>query len=216
MPNPIPPVIRTLLIANVGIYLLQMVLGDGLMLDFALWPFGERAGLGSDGGVVTVGFQPWQLVTYGFLHSGLAHLFMNMLALFMLGGAIESALGARHFLIYYFVCVIGAALAQLLTIDYFTGGFYPTVGASGGVFGVLLAFAVLFPHKKLILFPIPIPMPAWLFVTLYGAAELFFGVTGTVAGVAHFAHLGGMLVGFVLLQYWRGRLPWKPRNPLQL
>ncbi len=216
MLNQIPPVIRVLLIANVAIYLLQMMLGDTLALDFALWPFGEQTGRAPDGSIVTVGFQLWQLVTYGFLHSGLPHLFMNMLALFMLGGAIESALGSRHFLIYYFVCVIGAALAQLVTIEYFTGGFYPTVGASGGVFGVLLAFALLFPREKLILFPIPIPMPAWLFVTLYGAAELFFGVTGTMAGVAHFAHLGGMLGGFVLLQYWRGKLPWKPRNRLTL
>lgn len=212
----LPPVIRALLIANVGIYLLQMLLGESALLDFALWPFGELTGTAPDGSTITVGFEIWQLLTYGFLHSGPTHLLMNMLALFMLGGPIERVLGGRHFLIYYLVCVVGAAVAQLLTMEYFTGGFYPTVGASGGVFGVLFAFALFFPREKLILFPIPIPIPAWLFVTLYGAAELIFGVTGTMAGVAHFAHLGGMLAGFVLLQYWRGRLPFKPRNPLQL
>lgn len=216
MPTQLPPVIRALLVANVGIYLLQMLIGDRLTLDFALWPFGEQTGRAPDGQIVTVGFEIWQLLTYGFLHSGLPHLLMNMLALYMLGGPIERVLGSRHFLIYYLVCVVGAAVLQLLTIEYFTGGFYPTVGASGGVFGVLFAFALLFPREKLILFPIPIPMPAWLFVTLYGAAELFFGVTGTMAGIAHFAHLGGMLFGFLLLQYWRGKLPLKPRNRLTL
>ena len=193
------PVTRALLIANVAVYLLQLVSGNALMDWLALWPLGY-------------GFMPWQLLTYGFLHSGPTHLLMNMLALFMLGGPIERVLGSRHFLIYYLVCVVGAALAQLLTIEYFTGGFYPTVGASGGVFGVLLAFGLFFPREKLILFPIPVPISAWLFVTLYGLAELLFGVSGTLAGVAHFAHLGGMLAGFLLLQYWRGRLPWKQRG----
>lgn len=215
MLNPLTPTIRLLLIANVAIYLLQLLLGDALLFDFALWPFGEETGRAPDGSIVTVGFELWQPLTYGFLHGGLAHLFMNMLGLYMLGGAIEQVLGSRHFLIYYLVCVVVAAFAQLLVIEYFTGGFYPTVGASGGVFGVLFAFALLFPREKLMIFPIPVPLPAWLFVTLYGAAELYMGVTGTLAGIAHFAHLGGMVGGFVLLQYWRGRLPWKPRRRLQ-
>lgn len=216
MPSQIPPVIRALLIANVAIYLLQQLAGDFLTLNFALWPFGEKTGTAPDGSVVTVGFQLWQLLSYGFLHSGLTHLAMNMLGLYMLGGQIEQVLGSRHFLIYYLACIVGAALAQLLVVEFFLGGFYPTVGASGGVFGVLLAFALLFPRERLILFPIPIPIPAWLFVTLYAAAELYFGVTGTLAGIAHFAHLGGMVVGFVLLQYWRGKLPLKPRRQLRL
>lgn len=216
MPTQLPPVVRALLIANVGIYLLQMLVGDLLTLQFALWPFGEQTGQAPDGSIVTVGFEIWQLLTYGFLHSGIAHIVMNMLALYMFGGPIERVLGSRYFLIYFLVCIVGAAVAQLVTIEYFTGGFYPTVGASGGVFGVLFAFALFFPREKLILFPIPIPMPAWLFVTLYGAAELFFGVTRTLAGIAHFAHLGGMLAGFILIQYWRGRLPIKPRNQLTL
>ena len=88
------------------------------------------------------------------------------------------------------------------------------VGASGGVFGLLLAFAMLFPQRKVVPLIPPIPMPAWLFVTGYGALELFLGVTGTQSGVAHFAHLGGMAGGYLLIQYWRGRLPWKPRRRL--
>lgn len=214
MPTSIPPVVRTLLIANVAVFLLQMLIGDWLTLYFALWPFGQASGEGPDGAQVTVGFEVWQLLSYAFLHGGITHIAMNMIGLYSLGGTVEQVLGARNFLIFYLVCVVTAALAQLLVIEFFTGGFYPTVGASGGVFGVMLAFALMFPREKLIVFPIPIPLPAWLFVGLYTAAELYFGVTGTAAGIAHFAHLGGMVGGFVLLQYWRGRLPFKPNRRL--
>jgi membrane associated rhomboid family serine protease len=206
-----PPVTRALLFANVGIYLLQMLLGDVLVIHFALWPLGpERAVQG--GG--TVGFEIWQLLTYGFLHGGLTHLLFNMLALWMFGGAIEQLFGSRPFAIYYLICVVGAAIAQLVVIAWFTGGFYPTLGASGGVFGVLLAFGMMFPHQRIMLLFPPIPMPAWVFVTGYGVIELYLGVTGSQAGVAHFAHLGGMAAGFVLIQYWRGKLPIRPRRVL--
>ena len=152
-------------------------------------------------------FQLWQLLTYGFLHGSVGHLFFNMLALFMFGGEIERLLESRHFLVYYLACVIGAAITQLLV----TGGSQqlpiPTVGASGGVFGLLLAFGLAFPKRRIMLLFPPIPMPAWLFVTLYGLLELYLGVTGSGQGVAHFAHLGGMAAGYVLLTYWtRGRL----------
>ena len=100
-------------------------------------------------------------------------------------------------------------------IAWFTGGFYPTVGASGGVFGILLAFGMMYPHNRIMLIFPPIPMPAWLFVTGYGLVELYLGITGTQAGVAHFAHLGGMLGGYLLVQYWRGRLPLKPSRYLE-
>ena len=110
--------------------------------------------------------------------------------------------------------MIGAAVAQLIVVHYFTGGTYPTLGASGGVFGLLLAFGMMFPHQKLMLIFLPIPIPAWIFVIGYGAIELFQGIAGTQAGVAHFAHLGGMAAGFVMIQYWRGRLPIKPRRIL--
>ena len=205
----LPPVTRALLFANIAIYLLQMLLpGNFLIAHFALWPPGpsEYADV--------PGFQIWQLVSYGFLHGGFTHIAFNMLALWMFGGAIENLFGARPFALYYFVCVIGAALAQLAVVHFVTGGFYPTLGASGGVFGLLLAYGMMYPHARIMLLFPPIPMPAWLFVTGYGALELFLGITGTQAGVAHFAHLGGMAFGFVLIQYWRGRLPWKPRRIL--
>ncbi len=211
MPFDLPPVTRALLIANVAIFGLQQLFGDVLLAWFALWPLG--AGMPVQGGG-SVGFEIWQLVSYGFLHGSVTHLLFNMLALWMFGGAIERLFGSRPFAIYYLVCVVGAAVAQLAVIAWFTGGFYPTLGASGGVFGLLLAFGMMFPHERIMLIIPPIPMPAWLFVTGYGVIELFLGITGTQAGVAHFAHLGGMAAGFVLIQYWRGRLPWKPRRVL--
>ena len=208
MPFDLPPVTRALLIANVAVYLLQMLTGDALLIHFALWP------LGPPRYADVPGFEPWQIVTYSFLHGGLTHIGFNMLALWMFGGPIERLFGSRPFAFYYFVCVIGAAIAQLLVVAYWTGGYYPTLGASGGIFGLLLAYGMMYPHARIMLLFPPIPMPAWLFVIGYGALELFLGVTGTQAGVAHFAHLGGMAVGFVLIQYWRGKLPVRPRRIL--
>ena len=203
-----PPVTRALLLANVAIYLVQMLTGELLVAHFALWPLGPSP---YDN---VPGFEPWQVVTYGFLHGSLTHIAFNMLALWMFGGAIESLFGSRPFAIYYFACVIGAALTQLAVMHFFPNGYFPTLGASGGIFGVLLAYGMMYPHARIMLLIPPIPMPAWLFVTGYGLIELFLGVTGTQAGVAHFAHLGGMAFGFALIQYWRGRLPWKPRRIL--
>jgi membrane associated rhomboid family serine protease len=187
-----------------------------LIIHFALWPLGpDRVlGVGADGALVSAGFRVWQLVTYAFMHGGWQHIFFNMLALFMFGGVIERTFGAREFLIYYFVCLVVAALAQLAVVHFFTGGFYPTLGASGAIFGLLLAFGMLYPHQRIMLLFPPIPMPAWLFVTGYVILELVLGVTGTQSGVAHFAHLGGALAGFVMIEYWRGKLPIKPRRRL--
>lgn len=185
------PIVRALIIANVGIFFLQDFSEDSLTSVFALWP------------VNTPLFHVWQLITYAFLHAGFSHLFFNMFGLFMFGPDIERTLGTRHFLIYYFVCVVGAALLHLLVTALQGGMPIATVGASGGIFGILLAFGMFFPQRRLMLLFPPIPMPAWLFVTLYGAAELLMGVFGTMQGVAHFAHLGGMLAGFLLLFYWR-------------
>lgn len=204
----LPPVTRALLVVNVAVFLLQQVTGNLLVVHFALWPLGT-----SPYGNVA-GFEPWQLVTYSFLHGSITHIVFNMLALWMFGGAIERLFGSRPFALYYFVCAIGAALAQLATVHYFTGGFYPTLGASGGVFGLLLAYGMMYPHARILLLFPPIPMPAWLFVIGYGAVELVLGVTGTQSGVAHFAHLGGMAFGFLLIQYWRGKFPLKPRRIL--
>ncbi|GAB2559388.1 rhomboid family intramembrane serine protease [Rhodanobacter koreensis] len=203
MPFDLPPVTRNLLIANIAVFLLQQVMGDVIVQYFALWPLGS--GL----------FGVWQIITSAFLHGGLTHILFNMFALYMFGGAIERTLGAREFTIYYFVCAIVASLLQLAVLWFFPPTEYgPTLGASGAIFGLLLAFGMMYPHEKVMLMFLPIPMPAWLFVTGYAVVELTMGVTGFEPGVAHFAHLGGMLGGIVLIQYWRGRLPLKPKRRL--
>jgi membrane associated rhomboid family serine protease len=190
-----PPITRALLLLNVVVFGVQQLTGFMLIGQFALWP--PASGLHP----AAYHFQVWQILTYSFLHGSIAHLFFNMLALYMFGGDIERLLGSRRFLTYYLVCVVGAAITQLLVMRGMREP-QPTIGASGGVFGLLLAFGMAYPHRKvLLLFP-PIPMPAWLFVTLYGLLELFLGVTGTTDGVAHFAHLGGMAAGFALLTHW--------------
>jgi membrane associated rhomboid family serine protease len=198
----IPPVTRTLIIVNLAVFLLQGLVGDALLVWFALWPLQSLAA-----GPVPAVFQPWQLVSYGFLHGSLFHLLFNMLALYMFGSDIERVFGQRRYLIYYFTCVVSAGLLQLVVMAMSGGPPYPTLGASGGVFGVLLAFGLYFPTRMVMLIFPPIPMPAILFVILYGALELYLGVTGTEAGVAHFAHLGGMLGGYVMIRYWRHRPP---------
>jgi membrane associated rhomboid family serine protease len=184
------PATRAIILSNVLVFLIELVAMQPLLLHFALWP------LGPDGL-----FRPWQLLTYGFLHEGVPHIFFNMFALYVFGPALEQYWGPRRYLAYYFVCVVAAGATQL-AVERLTGGAGATIGASGGIFGVLLAFGILFPRVRLLLF-FAIPMPAWLFVTGYAVLELFFGVTGTEAGVAHFAHLGGMLGGALMMLYWR-------------
>jgi membrane associated rhomboid family serine protease len=128
-----------------------------------------------------------------------------MFALFMFGSDIERLFGSKRYLIYYLTCVIGAALMHLIVVIAADRPPSPMVGASGGVFGLLLAFGMAFPRRMLMLIFPPIPMPAWLFVTLYGVFELYMGVTQTASGVAHFAHLGGMATGFVMIRYWQAQ-----------
>ena len=153
------------------------------------------------------GFLPWQVITYAFLHGGLGHLFFNMLGLWMFGSELERVWGPKRFIHFYTASVLAAAAAQLL-ITALLGSTFPTVGASGGLFGLLLAFGMMFPNRTIVpLFP-PIPMKAKVFVALYGGLELLLGVTGSASGVAHFAHLGGMLGGFLMLRYWRGQSPF--------
>ena len=150
-------------------------------------------------------FQPWQLISYGFLHGGFNHLFFNMFALWMFGLPIERMWGSRKFAEYYFICILGAGLVQLL-VQYLSGGNYPTIGASGAVFGLLLAYGVTWPNNKLLLIFFPVPIKAKWFVLIYGAAELIFGVTGAMPQVAHYAHLGGLFFGAGLLWRWG----WRP------
>jgi membrane associated rhomboid family serine protease len=188
------PVVWTLLVANISVFALETLTQGHGFTPLALWPWGGQGGAPS--------FEPWQLVTYAFLHAGWAHLFANMLALYMFGPDTEDLLGSRRFAVFYFVCVVGAALTQLLVMSRLYPSPEPTVGASGGIFGVLLLYAMAFPHRRIMLLFPPIPMPAWLFVAGYGALELYLGVFQTAQGVAHFAHLGGMAFGFVLIRYW--------------
>ncbi len=213
----LPPVTRALLIANVAIFLLELVpsLHPLLIAYGALWPVGpsQLAAL-PHGGAVHVGFQFWQVITYAFLHGGWGHIFFNMFALWMFGGPIEHLLGAKHYTFYYFFCAVAAAIAHLLVGHFFVHKFYPTIGASGAIFGLLVAFGVMYPRMKMFLIFFPVPMPAWVFVIGYILLELFFGVSGYESGVAHFAHLGGAVGGFILLQYWRGKLPIRPKRIL--
>jgi membrane associated rhomboid family serine protease len=185
-----------LIIANVVVFGLQLTF-PALLAPFALWPLGlsPHAGLAAQ-------FEPWQLLSYAFLHGSIVHLGLNMFALWMFGRDCELALGPRRYLLLYVAAVLSAAATQLAvgTLAHSTA---PTIGASGGVFGVLLTFAVLYPARRIMLLFPPIPMPAWLFVTGYGLIELGNGVLGTNAGVAHFAHLGGMLGAGLVLWHWR-------------
>ena len=197
-----PPVTKTLLIANVAVYLAQQFADNALVIWFALWPIAATSP-GAPG--LTTGFLPWQVITYSFLHGSELHILVNMLGLYMFGSEIERVLGQRRYVVYYFGSVLAAAIAQLVMSALSPGPPYPTVGASGGVFGLLLAYGIFFPRRIVMLIFPPIPMPAWLFVIVYAAIELYLGVTGTQAGVAHFAHLGGMLGGWLMLRYWRRR-----------
>jgi membrane associated rhomboid family serine protease len=214
----LPPVTRTLLIANAAIFLLELVpsLRPLLIAYGALWPIGpaQFAGYTAGGTSITVGFHFWQVVTYAFLHGSWMHIGFNMFALWMFGGPIEHLLGARHYTFYYFFCAVTAAITHLLVARFFTHGFYPTLGASGAIFGLLVAFGMMYPHMKMFLIFLPIPLPAWVFVIGYILLELFFGVSGYESGVAHFAHLGGAVGGVLLLLYWLGKLPFKPKRIL--
>jgi len=190
------PVTRNLIIANVLMFGLQQFAPAWTTYYLALWPLGGPTRFSAP-------FEFWQLLTYGFLHGGLAHIFFNMFAMFMFGSEIERSMGTKKYLSYYFVCTIGAAIAQISVMASMQGPPIPTVGASGAVFGILLAFGIAYPDRRLIMIPIPIPLPAWLFVTLYALLELYLGVFGRQQGVAHFAHLGGAAAGYLLILYWR-------------
>ncbi len=182
-----PPAVKHLLIVN-GLFFVGLntpVIAQALFKYGALWPLGS--GL----------FQPWQVVSYMFLHGGLSHIFFNLFALWMFGQSIENYWGTRRFTWYYFLTGIGAAICQLLVSS---GA--PTVGASGAVYGILLAFGMMFPNRPIMLLFFPFPIKAKYFVAGFGAIELISGITRTDSGVAHFAHLGGMVVGFILIKIW--------------
>lgn len=198
-----PPVIKALIISNVIIwFLLDFLLPPftlsgipifGILAEYlALWPFGTN-------------FWPWQLVTYMFMHGGFLHLFFNMLMLWMFGMELENAWGSRKFLIFYLLCGVGGGLANIL-VGPLVGQGGPTVGASGAVFGVLLAFAMLFPDRPIYLYFL-FPIRAKYLIAALIGFELLVGVTGSSEGVAHFAHLGGAAVGFVYMLAELGIIP---------
>lgn len=185
------PATRGLLLINIVAFVLEQIVGDGVIETFALWP-------------LAAGFQPWQIITSAFLHAGIAHLAMNMFGLWMFGRDIELSLGTSRFLQLYFLSAVTASAAQLV-VTTALGQIVPTLGASGAVFGILGAFAMLYPQRIIVLLIPPIPLPARVFVFLYAAIELFSGIYGTQAGVAHFAHLGGLVGGMLLVWHWRRR-----------
>jgi len=187
------PVSMGVIIICAGIFLLQNV-----SPQLALWQLYSGY------------FQPWQLFSYAFLHGSFNHLFFNMFAVFIFGFPLEKMWGSRRYADYYGICLLGAGLIQLV-VQYLSGDVYPTIGASGAVFGLLLAYGVMWPNNKLILLFFPVPIKAKWFVLIYGAVELIFGVTGAMPQVAHFAHPGGLIFGAGLLWRWgwRPSMTWK-------
>lgn len=218
MMEKMPEVTKNLLIINVLMFVATFVLGRvGVNLDdmFALHFF------------KATGFAPYQLFTYMFMHGGLAHLFFNMFALYMFGRTLEYVWGGKRFLVYYLVAGIGAGVLQecvqymhylqmgldsyamvrvsgseIVPMGQFLNG-WTTVGASGAVYAILLGFGMSFPNERMFVFPLPFPIKAKIFVAVYAVIEFFLGMSGSNDGIAHFAHLGGMLFGLLLIIYWR-------------
>lgn len=219
----IPPVTRNLLFINLIIFMVQQVLissvNTGLGGDILIDAFGLHFYLADN-------FRIWQLLTYMFLHSGWMHLLFNMFSLWMFGRIIEQTMGQKRFLIYYLVCGIGAGICQELwqTGEFFyLGGAqdlnnpmlglflnnWRTIGASGACYGILLAFGMTFPEERIMLLIPPIPMKAKYFVIVFAVIELF-SAFGTNSNIAHFAHLGGMIFGWLMIRRWR-RQAMRPR-----
>lgn len=189
-----PSVVKNLIIVNCLVYM-AMALIPGVNDIFSnylqLFWFGSPD------------YHTYQFFTYMFLHGGFWHLFSNMFALWMFGRTLEYELGSSRFMLYYIVCGVGAALIQMLVATLFGDVYFSLVGASGAVMGLLLAFGVMHPNNQIYIIPFPFPIKAKWFVVGYAVLELFLGWTGRNSGIAHFAHVGGMLWGLALLFYWR-------------
>jgi membrane associated rhomboid family serine protease len=194
-PNSFPPVVKNLIILNVLAWIAQLALDSQYQLTMrgALWP------------VNTPLFEPYQVFTHMFLHAPslgmFFHILFNMFALFMFGRVLENVWGPKKFLFFYLACGVGAAAVHLL-MQYLLGGVAPAVGASGAVMGILAAFAYLFPNTQLIIIPIPVPVKAKWVVLGYVLIDLFGGIGMITDDVAHFAHLGGALTGFIIVLVW--------------
>lgn len=216
----ITEVVKHLLIINVLMYFgTNIIFGDPAESTMISLINGEAGMQFSDWGRYMLAmfsptseyFQPFQIVTHMFMHGDVGHLFFNMFALFMFGPPLENLWGEKKFLFYYFVTGIGALVLHLIVkyieITYFGGPGYahniPMLGASGAVFGLLAGYGMAFPNSTIMLLIPPIPMKAKYFVLIYAGLELFMGLGPFNTGVAHFAHLGGALFGFLLILYWR-------------
>jgi len=205
------PVARNLLIANVVIFILTYYLvPDYITLQFAFF----NPILPGSPELLNPNFKIWQPFTYMFMHGGWTHLISNMFALLIFGSGIETFFGSKRFLIYYLITGIGASFIYSFVNMYDMQQFSPDsevyaalaktpmVGASGAIFGILIAYGYLFPDNEMIIFPLPIPIKAKYLVAFYGIYELYSGIQGTSLGIAHFAHVGGLLVGFILLRFF--------------
>ncbi len=201
----ITPIVRNLLIANIAVYFVQSFLRIDLATTFGYHSFSlHEMGL----------FNPIQIFSYMFLHAGSGHIFSNMFGLFMFGPMLESFMGSKRFLILYIVSGVGACLLHgainlyeisqfpVDSAEYTMMMSIPMVGASGAIFGMLGAFARLFPNTEMMIFPLPIPIKAKYLVSLYALFEIFSGVSNIMPGVAHFAHIGGLIFGILLINYW--------------
>lgn len=197
----IPPVTLHLIIINVLMWLATVAFERAGIIDL-VGLLGMRFWKAED-------FHIYQFVTYMFMHGGFMHLFCNMFSLWMFGGLLERLLGRNRYLIYYFVCGLGAAVAQQLVWQISLQGmehmynYVVTVGASGATFGILVAFGMLFPNMPMYVIPFPFPIKAKWFVIGYGLFTLYCGLTGDMSGIAHFAHLGGLITGFFLILFWK-------------
>ena len=195
----VPKAVKHIILINV-LMLVLTYLNDPLMSKwFALNP-------------ITFLWKPWQLVTYMFMHGGFGHLFFNMYTLFIFGSVLENVWGTKKFLTFYFVTGIGAALVNI-GVQYLTGSFALTVGASGAIYGILMGYAMLYPDSRLtLLFP-PVSMKAKWFVLIFAGIELLLGISNNPAdNVAHFAHLGGLIFAFLLIMFWKKRHRLYGRN----
>ena len=199
-----PPVIKNLLIINAIVFIIQTLgqqvgVGNGLTFSdiitkyFALIPLGGM----NLGGYIHWNFYPWQLISYQFMHGGFMHIALNMFALWMFGVEIENIWGSKKFLIFYLMCGVVAGIFQLILPPLFNESLAPTIGASGAIFGVLVAFGMLFPNRYIYLYFF-IPVKAKYLITLFVLMEIFFVDTGG-GNIAHLAHLGGALAGFIYI-----------------
>ncbi|OGL39110.1 MAG: hypothetical protein A2042_07875 [Candidatus Schekmanbacteria bacterium GWA2_38_11] len=181
------PAVKNLIIANGAVFFLQAISGYKIIYLFGLVPQ-----------LVIGKFYFWQVFTYQFLHGGLFHILFNMLALWMFGGELERIWGSSSFLKYYFLCGVGAGIC---TVIFLSASLNPTIGASGAIYGVLLAYGLLFPDRIIYIYML-FPMKAKHFVILMGAVSFFSSISATQSGIAHIAHLGGMVFGYLYLKKW--------------